>query len=125
MNNTTSFLCPYIPQCPLENIHNVSCTPFYKYINNNFSCSHDITSSAIDTCCAPHKDDCCSISQFPLILIASISSFFIVVSIWICCALYPSCFFHKHAKKSCTPCAHVLGYEPTPDFDSIPDKEKQ
>jgi hypothetical protein len=137
MNNTSyhmlsSEMCPDIPQCPAYNLHNVSCTPFYKNINYNFSCSNDITSTAIDTCCSYDKDDCCSINKFPFIITVSIASFFVVVTLWLCCTLYPSCFFHKQAKKSCAPCANVAGYEPEPDFDSIqelsqeiPDKETQ
>lgn len=137
MNNTSYYMlssemCPDIPQCPAYNLHNVSCNPFYKYMNKNVSCSNDITSVAIDTCCASDKDDCCSINNFPLILTASIASFIVVVTLWLSCALYSSCFFHKYAKQSCAPCASVVGYEPEPDFDSIqelsqeiPDNEKQ
>ena len=120
-------MCPDIPHCPTYNLHNVSCTPFYKYMNKNVSCGNDI-----DTCCASDKDDCCSFNKFPLIITASIASVVVVVTLWLSCALYSSCLFHKYAKKSCTPCANVVGYEPEPDFDSvqelsqeIPDNEKQ
>jgi len=125
----TSDMCPDIPQCPVYNIHNVSCTPFYMYMNKNLSCTNDVTSIAINSCCASDKNECCTINSFPLIITASVASFLFLITLWFCCALYSPCPLHKYAKKSCTPCANMVGYEPEPDFNSIQelqkDKEKQ